>query len=266
MEIGVIGKALSLEGIRRVLVQGEKNSTEVTIALPGVVDGVNLSALSYTIKGVSEKDTLATRALSKTVSGGSVLLRWTVGQEFTAVKGPLTLVLVGTDGAGNVVIKFPGDAPIWVREDANGSFVPQPDAVESALEDMRAAIAKTNEARDEALSVAADLEAKRDSGFFTGPVGPMGPIGPIGPVGPQGEQGPPGPIGPRGPMGLQGLQGVQGLQGMKGDKGERGDSGITAPSAGLFSVYVNEAGRLIAAYTDTPPPLGIKDGHLICTT
>ncbi len=56
-------------------------------------------------------------------------------------------------------------------------------------------------------------------------------------------------------------------RGAQGEKGERGDSGITAPSDGFFTVYVNEAGHLIAVVADNAaaPPLSIVDGHLIYT-
>lgn len=56
-------------------------------------------------------------------------------------------------------------------------------------------------------------------------------------------------------------------RGAQGEKGERGDSGITTPNNGFFTVYVNEAGHLIAVVADNAgaPPLSIVDGHLIYT-
>lgn len=56
-------------------------------------------------------------------------------------------------------------------------------------------------------------------------------------------------------------------RGAQGEKGERGDSGITTPNNGFFTVYVNEAGHLMAVVADgvSAPPLSIVDGHLIYT-
>ena len=107
-------------------------------------------------------------------------------------------------------------------------------AVDSAPE----AIEAVEEATAEAIAVKDDLIEKRDSGFFNGAPGP------------------------------QGAQGIQGPKGDKGDKGDRGDSGITAATDGMYTLYVNEAGHLIAQYTDSgsPPPLSIVDGHLIYNT
>lgn len=107
-------------------------------------------------------------------------------------------------------------------------------AVDSAPE----AIEAVEEATAEAIAVKDDLIEKRDSGFFNGAPGP------------------------------QGAQGIQGPKGDKGDKGDRGDSGIIAATDGMYTLYVNEVGHLIAQYTDSgsPPPLSIVDGHLIYNT
>lgn len=99
-----------------------------------------------------------------------------------------------------------------------------------------------DEAIDRANDVALDLERKRDEGAF---------------------------IGEQGKTGNQGIQGIQGIQGEKGDKGERGESGITAEIDGMYTLYINDNGELIAQYPDTaqPPPLSINEhGDLIYTT
>ena len=61
------------------------------------------------------------------------LLLWEVSSDFTAVSGALSLMLVGTDGDGKIVIKFPGDSPIWVRDSETGEYSPPEDAIENAL-------------------------------------------------------------------------------------------------------------------------------------
>ena len=108
----------------------------------------------------------------------------------------------------------------------------------NAVDSASAAIEAVEEAAEEAVAVKNDLIEKRDSGFFNGAPGP------------------------------QGAQGIQGPKGDKGNKGDRGDSGIEAATDGMYTLYVNEMGHLIAQYTDSgsPPPLSIVDGHLIYNT
>ena len=108
----------------------------------------------------------------------------------------------------------------------------------NAVDSAPAAIEAVEEATAEALTVKNDLIQKRDSGFFNGAAGP------------------------------QGAQGIQGPKGDNGDKGDRGDSGIQAAVDGMYTLYVNAEGHLIAQYTDSgsPPPLSIVDGHLIYDT
>ena len=51
----------------------------------------------------------------------------------------------------------------------------------------------------------------------------------------------------------QGQNGVTGAKGDKGDpgaKGDKGDAGITVPISGLFSLGVDDAGNLVAYYSD----------------
>jgi hypothetical protein len=83
-----------------------------------------------------------------------------------------------------------------------------------------------------------------------------------GPIGPQGEQG---IIGPQGPQGIQGPIGPQGDPGAKGDPGTPGTSvntswqqltvsrGSLLGSAGVFTVHVNIALRLVAVRLDSVP-------------
>lgn len=73
---------------------------------------------------------------------------------------------------------------------------------------------------------------------------PKGDPGPIGPQGPQGIQGPQGPVGPVGPQGPQGF--------------------VTGLNPGLFGLYVNSQGHLIAVHNDNEPapPLVVQDGKL----
>lgn len=103
----------------------------------------------------------------------------------------------------------------------------------NAVDSAPAIMEEAEKTTAETLAVKNDLIEKRDSGFFNGAPG------------------------------LQGAQGIQGPKGDKGEKGDRGDSGIQAAVDGMYTLYVNEQGHLIAQYADSgsPPPLSIVDGH-----
>ena len=84
----------------------------------------------------------------------------------------------------------------------------------------------------------------------TGAQGPQGPKGLKGDTGATGPTGAQGATGPQGPRGNTGPQGIQGVKGDTGAKGEKGDAGITVPISGLFSLGVDDAGNLVAYYSD----------------
>lgn len=88
-----------------------------------------------------------------------------------------------------------------------------------------------------AADITDEVQRRLDAGELTGPRGPEGP---------QGE---------RGEQGLMGPAGPQGEKGEKGDTGPQGSSGVTAPSAGMFSLYLEpETGNLYAEYPDGEAP------------
>lgn len=139
MYINSQNKQLQLRPLQGIITQGEKMADSVTFALPAVYGSLSLSDLSWSIRAASEKDTLATAALVVSTANDKCLLTWEVSSDFTAVSGALSLMLVGTDGDGNVVIKFPGDSPIWVRDSETGEYSPPEDAIENALNGLQQA-------------------------------------------------------------------------------------------------------------------------------
>ena len=139
MYINSQNKQLQLQPLQGIITQGEKMADSVTFALPAVYGSLSLSDLSWNIRAASEKDTLAMAALSVSTANDKCLLTWEVSSDFTAVSGALSLMLVGTDAAGNTVIKFPGDSPIWVRDSETGAYSPPEDAIENALNGLQQA-------------------------------------------------------------------------------------------------------------------------------
>ena len=139
MYINSQNKQLQLQPLQGIITQGEKMADSVTFALPAVYGSLSLSDLSWNIRAASEKDTLATAALGVSTANDKCLLTWEVSSDFTAVSGALSLMLVGTDAAGNTVIKFPGDSPIWVRDSETGAYSPPEDAIENALNGLQQA-------------------------------------------------------------------------------------------------------------------------------
>lgn len=148
MDINSKNKKLCLEPLRGIVTQGEKLADAVTFRLPNVYGDLTLSALSWQLRAVSEKNTLATADLTASASGEFCLVQWEVSADFTAVSGALSLMLVGTDSEGNVVIKFPGDDPIWVRDAETGQYSPPEDAIQKALNGLQQAESALEEARE----------------------------------------------------------------------------------------------------------------------
>ncbi len=148
MDINSKNKKLCLEPLRGIVTQGEKLADTVTFRLPNVYGNLTLSALSWQLRAASEKNTLATADLTASASGEFCLVQWEVSADFTAVSGALSLMLVGTDSAGNVVIKFPGDDPIWVRDAETGQYSPPEDAIQKALNGLQQAESALEEARE----------------------------------------------------------------------------------------------------------------------
>ena len=85
-------------------------------------------------------------------------MQWEVSADFTAVSGALSLMLVGTDSEGNVVIKFPGDDPIWVRDAETGQYSPPEDAIENALNGLQSAEEALQNAVEALQSIGVNLK------------------------------------------------------------------------------------------------------------
>lgn len=153
MQIESRKKKLCLEPLRGIITQGEKMADTVIFRLPATYGALVLSDLSWQIRAASEKNTLVTADLTASSGGEFCLVQWEVSADFTAVSGALSLMLVGTDSEGNVVIKFPGDDPIWIRDSETGEYAPPPDALEQAvigIQQAQAALESAQESLEDA--------------------------------------------------------------------------------------------------------------------
>lgn len=153
MQIESRKKKLCLEPLRGIITQGEKMADTVIFRLPATYGALVLSDLSWQIRAASEKNTLVTADLTASSGGEFCLVKWEVSADFTAVSGALSLMLVGTDSKGNVVIKFPGDDPIWIRDSETGEYAPPPDALEQAvigIQQAQAALESAQESLEDA--------------------------------------------------------------------------------------------------------------------
>lgn len=153
MQIESRKKKLCLEPLRGIITQGEKMADTVIFRLPATYGALVLSDLSWQIRAASEKNTLVTADLTPSSGGEFCLVQWEVSADFTAVSGALSLMLVGTDSKGNVVIKFPGDDPIWIRDSETGEYTPPPDALEQAvigIQQAQAALESAQESLEDA--------------------------------------------------------------------------------------------------------------------
>ena len=153
MQIESKKKKLCLEPLRGIITQGEKMADTVIFRLPATYGALVLSDLSWQIRAASEKNTLVTADLTASSGGEFCLVQWEVSADFTAVSGALSLMLVGTDSEGNVVIKFPGDDPIWIRDSETGEYAPPPDVLEQAvigIQQAQAALESAQESLEDA--------------------------------------------------------------------------------------------------------------------
>lgn len=158
MQIESKKKKLCLEPLRGIITQGEKMADTVTFRLPATYGALILSDLSWQIRAASEKNTLVTADLTASSGGEFCLVQWEVSADFTAVSGALSLMLVGTDSEGNVVIKFPGDDPIWIRDSETGEYTPPPDALEQAIIGIQQAQAALESAQESLEDAAQALQ------------------------------------------------------------------------------------------------------------
>ena len=130
--------------------QGEQNVEPVRFILPKNREEVDLTALAYQLKVVSETGTEAVWMLPKQLTDEHILLDWEITREFTAVPGRATLVLTGTDSKNNVVAKWTGN-PVMIRKDPQGTApVPPPDELEQFQQQVNQAVEKITGALEQA--------------------------------------------------------------------------------------------------------------------
>lgn len=150
--------------------QGEENVEPVRFILPKNREEVDLTALSYQLKVVSEAGTEAVWMLPKKLTDEHILLDWTITREFTAMPGRAFLVLTGTDSKNNVVAKWTGE-PVQIRKDPKGTApVPPPDKLEQfesqvnqAVEKITGALENANGSLDEMLPVLDEAKETADT-------------------------------------------------------------------------------------------------------
>ena len=131
--------------------QGEINVEPVRFILPKNREEVDLTALSYQIKAVSEDSgSEAVWVLPKKMSEQHIFLDWQITREFTAVPGRVMLTLTGTDSKNNVVAKWTGN-PAIIRPDPQGTQpVPPPNKLEQFEQQLNEMIEKIIKALENA--------------------------------------------------------------------------------------------------------------------
>ena len=131
--------------------QGEINVEPVRFILPKNREEVDLTALSYQIKAVSEDSgSEAVWVLPKKMSEQHIFLDWQITREFTAVPGRVMLTLTGTDSKNNIVAKWTGN-PAIIRSDPQGTQpVPPPNKLEQFEQQLNEMIEKIIKALENA--------------------------------------------------------------------------------------------------------------------
>ena len=139
--------------------QGEINVEPVQFVLPKTRKEVDLTALSYQIKAVSEDyGTETAWILPKRLSEEHILLDWEITREFTLMPGRVMLTLTGTDTKNNVVAKWTGN-PAIIRKDPQGTQpVPPPDKLEQFQQQVNEAVEKITDAMEGADSALTEMK------------------------------------------------------------------------------------------------------------
>ena len=139
--------------------QGEINVEPVQFVLPKTRKEVDLTALSYQIKAVSEDyGTEAVWILPKRLTDEHILLDWEITRELTLMPGRVMLTLTGTDTKNNVVAKWTGN-PAIIRKDPQGTQpVPPPDKLEQFQQQVNEAVEKITDAMEGADSALTDIK------------------------------------------------------------------------------------------------------------
>ncbi len=155
-------KNLNTAPLEGRLIQGEKNVDTWEIQGPKQYGDVDLSKMTWALRGVnSAYGSLHTDELSTPVDGGEIVsVRYTFSEEMLALAGPLILELVCTDSGGAEVYKAQGQ-PVTVRESAAGKAVP-PNDFEDKLNESQEAARQAKLSATEAKSWAVGGTGTRD--------------------------------------------------------------------------------------------------------
>ena len=139
--------------------QGEINVEPVQFILPKAREEVDLTALSYQIKAVSEDyGTEAVWILPKRTSEEHILLDWEITRELTLMPGRVMLTLTGTDTKNNVVAKWTGN-PAIIRKDPQGTQpVPPPNKLEQFQQQVNEAVEQITGALEGADSALTEIK------------------------------------------------------------------------------------------------------------
>lgn len=153
MELQVVGKKWETRPIRYMLRQGENLSDQIVTIMDRIYNGLDRGALTWSVRGYTEKETLAEAVLSRVADNGRVLLRWDVGRDFTQADGAMMIELRGFDTQGDVLTVIPG-GEIIVWPDAASAYAPPPDVWDQVLmqaqESAQDAAGSADEAKAEA--------------------------------------------------------------------------------------------------------------------
>lgn len=140
------GKTIDTGPAARLITEGEKNADVIRIEMPASYGTLDLTALTWVLAGVTDRETRVEQELAKDTSDG-LTLQWTVTGDWAAVPGRMRLELSGISADGAAVVKFTG-RPIEVRPAAEIYGLPRPELSEQYLETMRELVEQAREAAD----------------------------------------------------------------------------------------------------------------------
>ena len=279
--IDPIGRGISTESPKLVMVQGDHRSERYTFSVPANIEGhemadCNRVEVHFTnqTRNKKSKSKGIFKAEDIAVDGENLTFSWLIERDATVHAGSLQfhICFLCMDDNNEIIYQWSTDTfagiTILAREGSEEAVAEVfSDVIGKLVDDYYAEnppapgqsatvsyyrIDGGHKVIFEDINGIHEFEVADGAQGIQGIQGIQGPVGPIGETGAQGEQGIQGEVGPQGIQGSDGDQGPQGIQGIQGEvgpqgpKGDTGESGVTTPLSGFISFGVDADGNFYA--------------------
>lgn len=115
MKLKIINKQLITDALNNIMVQGEKNTSLITITLENELNGRDISGYSYTLSGCIN-EAFSSVSMEKTLNENDFTLSCYLSEDFTFDSGNMELSLTGQNEEGSEVITFNGAKSVFIAK------------------------------------------------------------------------------------------------------------------------------------------------------